>query len=250
MSRLTATCSFTCGRREKNEDNFFFDGETLNAGARRGTVSLKKRWYSGNYCFGIFDGMGGLRGGEEASGLAAEVLGRLVRRNRSMSEAGLKRCFDTIHKSICQASEREGHALGSTGVILYVPKSLNAVYGNVGDSSLCLFRDGILSCLSVEHTDRILIERLGISGRTPELSQYLGMRGTMDLNPCAGTVQLCHGDRIVMYSDGLGGAVRFEEIERICGGASGSAECSKQLVSRALENGSEDNITVIVCDVV
>lgn len=250
MSRLTAACSFACGKREKNEDNFFFDGETLGAGVRRGTVSLKKRWYPGNYCFGIFDGMGGLLDGEDASRLAAEALSGLVRQNKGMSEDGLKRCFDMIHKAICQASEGKGYAMGSTGVILYVPRSLNAVFGNVGDSSLCLFRDGILSLLSVEHTDRILLERLGITGRAPELSQYLGMRGPAGLNPCAGTVRLCRGDRIVMYSDGLGGVVRFEEIEHICGEAPGSSECSEQLVSRALENGGSDNITVIVCDIV
>ena len=53
-------------------------------------------------------------------------------------------------------------------------------------------------------------------------------------------------DRILLCSDGLSGMIQDEELWAIVQGAPSLDAAAQRLVDKAMENGGEDNITVVL----
>lgn len=90
--------------REKNEDNFFFFGKTLEnineAVAYRGESML-----NAPILFGVYDGMGGISAGERASMLAADaaktVISHITDGTNDFEQVLLNIC-QTANEAICK----------------------------------------------------------------------------------------------------------------------------------------------------
>ena len=94
------------------------------------------------------------------------------------------------------------------------------------------------------HTDEAAFK--DIEGRKPKLLQYLGLDPeTMVLQPFIGRFDLHDGDRFVLCSDGLSDMVAREEILRIVE-EKDQKEAIIALRDKALENGGDDNVTIIL----
>jgi len=122
---------------------------------------------------------------------------------------------------------------------------------HVGDSRAYLVRDGRIQRLTRDHT--VVQQEVDAGRLTPELARIVphkniltksvGYHGPVD--PDTSTRMLDAGDIIILCSDGLNDAVEDEEIEAVAG-ETAPEDLPEVLVKKAIEQGSEDNVTVVV----
>ncbi len=245
--------------RKKNEDNFFINGtykERKESKFLYDGLLLQKE----TSVIGIFDGMGGLGNGDNASYIAVKVLDKYfeyVRKNKAVfnSEFVLKK----INKYICQEINKSSEKMGSTAVLLFCEKGHIQV-SNIGDSRAYLYRDGILRQLSVDHTEQNSMfrmqEQLGIA-RTIDipnsrntLTQHLGIQeDEFILEPAVSEIiQVQEKDIYLLCSDGLTGMLNDTEISDVLSRSANLKDKKKILIEEAMKAGGKDNITVILIE--
>jgi len=250
MFYLDAACRCDIGRvRTKNEDNFYFDGSILppkNNGTE-GVLTIC-RSFSVPACFAVFDGMGGEKHGEQAAYLAAQALKEHPSKSSPAPGAMLLNVCLEANKRICDSASRNGGVrMGSTAAMLYFTESFVWLC-NIGDSKIFRMRQGALSQLSIDHTDRALLERQVNKIRKPLLTQHLGIwPEEMVIEPYAVQSALEVGDQYLICSDGLTDMVALDEIALNLNKEKNAGDCIDGLVEQALSRGGRDNITVILC---
>ncbi len=247
--------------RENNEDNFYFDGDYMkanevNAGTR--FQALVTRDY---HLMAICDGMGGLEGGERASGLAVDMIKDLDRPMEPQEQTAI---IDAYARRASAAIETDGKRKdakakeGTTLAMVYITGTM-AHIANVGDSRVYILRNGTLSQLS---TDQTRVFQMMLAGELTReqarkhpsgnvINAYLGMAAdriskdfVMHRN-CT----LCNGDRLFICSDGISDLVSHEKMEEILTNNAIPMDAATLMIREALEMGGKDNSTVIVADV-
>lgn len=207
--------------------------------------------------FAVADGMGGHQGGEVASALALQVLGRahdepststLVRAVRSANQAVFDRAsgdpdlrgMGTTLTALADVDTRDGRRLGIV---------------NVGDSRLYRTRDGALEQLTEDHSLVASLVRQGrISAEEAEnhpqrniLTRALGIDEAVAVD--SWEVEPVPGDRFLLCSDGLFNEVDENRIGATLRRLDDPADAARELVRLANEGGGRDNITAVVVDV-
>src|SRR5947208_5244837 len=210
-----------------------------------------------NRLFLVADGMGGQDHGERASGLAADIIPRVVQdrlaANDSAGEA-MQRALAEANDAIVDAGKDQpvGRRMGTTAVVAL--QQANQCYvAALGDSRAYLIRDGHVEQLTVDHS---VAQALVQSGAlTPEearnspyqhvLHKFLGCAGMVEgaeIRPF--TPQA--GDRLLLASDGLTNHIDEKDLRdgpRLFPNPQAWAE---SLVDTALQRGSRDNVTCVV----
>jgi protein phosphatase len=209
----------------------------------------------------LADGMGGHSSGDLAAALAVNyVLNNLLgmkRKNfdtRELDYAGV--LTDSVieaNTAIRNAGKQSDtpHSMGSTFVgALLSPGEMT--YVHVGDSRLYLFRDGVLTQLTRDHT---LVQEFVDAGHlTIEMAQNHPYRGLLtrglgvhdEVEPDTGICTLHPGDRLLLCTDGLTDMVDGHEIARLLGMPARADEVAGSLVEAANSAGGRDNVSVIV----
>ncbi len=253
--RIESACNCNIGRvRVNNEDNFYFAGRILpveNKGLKA-SVSLEAP-LSGEVVFGIFDGMGGEKFGEEASYAAAKTA---VEKREELSgyvlpaRDCLNSLLDAMNRAVCgRAEELKASRMGTTAVMMLFSGNY-AYVANLGDSRAFRLRNGELLQLSVDHTDAAFLQGQGIAGRRPRLTQHLGIPPEeMVLEPYIAKGEIREGDRYLLCSDGLTDMLSNMEICALMNEAGSICSLTDKLVEAALEKGGRDNVTVIAVQV-
>jgi protein phosphatase len=126
---------------------------------------------------------------------------------------------------------------------------------NVGDSRTYLFRGGVLSRLSVDHSyvqelvneGIITPEEARVHPRRNIVTRAMGIDRSVQVDVFSHLVRT--GDRLVLCSDGLVDEVADIDITRILTEHSDPQETAEALVMVANANGGRDNTTVIVLDI-
>jgi PPM family protein phosphatase len=200
--------------------------------------------------FAVADGMGGARGGEIASRLAATALGETV------AGSGEERVVALIQKANQQVYERahedaEASGMGTTITVALVEDGVVAI-GHVGDSRGYLIRDQKVEQLTEDHS---LVAELVRSGRlSPEeadthpqrsvITRALGTDPDVDVDSFS--VEAKPGDVFLICSDGLTSMVGDETILGIVNERRDNFDAvAKELIGAANESGGEDNITAV-----
>lgn len=246
--RLEATARTDPGPvREHNEDAFLVDVE--------------------NGVFLVADGMGGHAAGEVASAIAidtvAEVLLYAEDPEETRLEASLEEpaavVLERMRYAMNQASMRirqeaarnpQQSGMGTTLVALIIEGG-TAYLAHVGDSRIYLFRDGKLELLTRDHT--VVQQEIDAGRLTPELARIVPHKNMLTQSVgCHGPVEpdtshqpVKAGDLFVLCSDGLTDPLDDRALEQIIGGKP-SDQLAEELTQQALENGTEDNVTVVV----
>lgn len=247
--KICAGCVFHRGyKKANNEDNFLFDAKILRNSTIK-TGSYQKTISKNSACFAVFDGMGGLPAGEQASKIAAEtLLDQLCGSKKEPDEKWLSHVFHAINTAVTCYAKKIGCQIGTTAAVLLFCES-SIVVGNIGDSRVYHYENDKLEQLSRDHSDRTLIQELGIKGRKPSLLQFVGKReDAQPLLPALSSFPNTNQGRYLVCSDGLTDMLTDKEIEWICRTYAAPLACAQALVQDALKKGGEDNITVIVCD--
>lgn len=264
----SVSCACGCYKgkvRSNNEDNFCFDGVCLTDAdkglpkvltARISGEGLKKGTLHG---FGIFDGMGGGDYGEVASGIAAGRMKDFLNKAASEGEMHKAASIDELHsdqlhalcgainKEVYQVSvDRGSYLVGTTMAALFI--DYDSVWAcNIGDSRIFRLRRHELEQISIDHTDEKIMKAVGVVGRKPMLTQYLGMNTEeYELEPCISQHRIQKNDEYLICSDGVTDMVPEEQIRKILDSGSMPEDMVKKLIESALDAGGRDNITAVV----
>lgn len=215
----------------------------------------------------VADGMGGLAGGEVASGLAIETISWYVARTmpwfyryqdgrEKELEAELvnavEKCDETVSGA---AASSHLSRMGTTLTMAYVlwPR-LYVVHA--GDSRCYIHRGGKLVRMTKDHTIAQQAVERGLMTEEQAKASPLGNTlfnciggGTEGVHPDVYHLTLQAGDELLLCSDGLTKKLEDAEIAAILKKAPKPAAACEALVAAANEAGGQDNITVIVARV-
>jgi serine/threonine protein phosphatase PrpC len=225
------------GTRPKNEDRYVVD-----------TV---------NRVFLVADGMGGQERGEQASGMAAEIIPRSVQSHlaakmdatRAVQQALSDANHAIVEAGRTQAPERR---MGTTAVMALQQEDRFFVAG-LGDSRAYLIRGQKVEQLTVDHSVAQSLVSNGVMSQEEAkhspwqhvLHKFLGcaeMPEGAEVRPL--TPQA--GDRLLLASDGLTNHVSERDLIEGPILQPDPQHWAEYLVSLALKRGSRDNVTCVV----
>jgi protein phosphatase len=221
--------------------------------------------------FVVADGAGGHNAGEVASGIAVEIIESHFAETQStfrsqppFDKLGIPTAARRLSLAVHQANEavaRASHAssqhrgMGSTVVAACFsaePALLHVAH--VGDSRCYRLRGGHLEALTQDHsvaTD-VLEQRPDIDDRVllklPKnaVTRALGMTG--DVRVAVRSHGVVAGDRYLLCSDGLSGAVGSADLAAALAANEPPETIVDDLIARANAAGGPDNIAAIVID--
>jgi len=242
--------------RENNEDNYYINGK-YKADSGIDTEGFFDNKQRDSYLYAVCDGMGGGRYGELASMIAVEALAeyQLTDIKRTISDY-----IQKANKLICgEIVKNNGVRSGTTLALLFICDN-KAISYNIGDSRVYLQRHGDLYLLSEDHTEAQRLVKMGIlnteeagSHKTRNrLTQHFGIfPDEMAIKPFASEeVKLKKNDVLMLCSDGLTDMVSDDDIADILSlKGKDTTYMAKKLASKTQENGSKDNVTIIVVKV-
>jgi serine/threonine protein phosphatase PrpC len=211
--------------------------------------------YAGPHLLLLADGMGGAAAGELASATAIEVIRKLDRPPAGdlleLLAGAVHRANERLSELVEQDPEIEG--TGSTVTAILFDGEQFAM-AHLGDSRAYRMRDGVLTQLSHDHT---FVQSLVDEGRIsleeaqnhPHRNLILRvLDGRPDSDPDLEFVDVKAGDRLLLVSDGIPDYVGDKAIARVM--ADGTPDSvAVDLITIALEAGSNDNVTCVVADV-
>ncbi len=216
------------------------------------------------YCYtresGMFilaDGMGGHPEGEVAAQIALQTISALYQAEaravvRDPNEFLSRAVMSAHHQIIRYAGEKGMLDTPRTTVVACLVQNGAATWVHCGDSRLYLVRDGELVVRTRDHSyleqaqnDRV--KRLDRVNRNV-LFTCLGSP-SKPVFDVAGPVSLMQGDKLLLCSDGLWGALSDEVIVQGLH-AFAVAEAAPELVEQALRKAGDtsDNVTVIAVE--
>jgi protein phosphatase len=214
----------------------------------------------------VADGMGGQAAGEVASKRAIEIVPRELKKYIS-GAMGNEETRNVVRRSIVVANEeimamaaldRELKNMGTTIVVTLWRKGSSLLYvAGMGDSRAYHIRAKKIEQLTVDHSiAQALVEAKTISAaeaRTHRyknvLWKYLGSNEVGE-GPEVKVVQVQAGDRFLLCTDGLSGVVADEQLLSFIRERPDVQETADGLGQLALDQGSRDNISCIVVEVV
>lgn len=217
--------------RSQNEDSFIIE--------KKGDT----------YFFAIADGIGGLQNAAVASKYATNSLQKLI---TTQDEIDFKEGFEQINQSILFEGDRQKLRMGTTIVACVLHESTGkSTIAHVGDSRAYIIDDEIWR--TKDHSlvqDLVDVGVLTDEGAFthPErhrLKQALGVKNRIDVEV---NKKLVKESILLLCSDGLTNYVPDGELTAIARQFDPETAC-KKLIEKARENGSKDDITIIIAHV-
>ncbi|MBL0888751.1 PP2C family serine/threonine-protein phosphatase [Myceligenerans indicum] len=216
--------------------------------------------YAGPHLLVVADGMGGHAGGDVASSLTIAALTSLDHGDHSTDRllTDLEQSVDRARQDLIAATTTDPELAGMGTTVTALLRSGNTLaMAHLGDSRAYLLRDGLLTQVTVDHT---FVQHLVDTGRIspdeaethPQRNVVMRVLGDfdLDLTPDMSVREAIPGDRWMLCSDGLSGFVSVDDLTDMLRNVADPAEAAERLVSAAMREGSTDNISVVVADVV
>jgi PPM family protein phosphatase len=202
--------------------------------------------------FVVADGMGGAQAGEVASKIAVEAFEQRLPESGTPEER-LAGCVQEANRQIYERSraEHERAGMGTTLTAAYLDDAQVAI-AHVGDSRAYLFREGVLTRLTQDHS---LVDELLRRGKLTEeqaaehpqrsiITRALGPEPTVEVDTWTYPVRA--DDVVLLCSDGLTSMISEERIAEILGADDHLEQAAAQLIEEANAAGGRDNITVVL----
>lgn len=247
--------------RENNEDNFLL-GHCINGNSEK-HHDLHMNEDIGKWnCMAVFDGMGGLEGGEIASHLSAEIFQNKfideIIANKEEIDGMVEDLFSEANSVI--ESERTKQYVGGTTSSVLITNGIAFKVFHVGDSRIYLKRNNKLYLLSKDHTLGQLKLDAGIylskkdipEKENHQLVEYIGMETYGEINKPYESEWFFwqQDDEVLLCSDGLYDMCSNDSILNELMHGDNIGKKVDNLVQNALENGGKDNITVVLVKVI
>ncbi len=210
---------------------------------------------SGEILMAVADGMGGHKGGEIASSIAITNIGK--RFMKASSVGNKEDAINFIKEIVSEANvllykytneNPESMGMGTTLVLALLTKDF-LLFGNIGDSSGFVVKQGKLYKITTDHT---LVNLLVKSGElTPEeaknhprknvLMRALGANMNVEMDIFDVETEV---DGILLCSDGLTNMLEVEQIEKVIDGDIPLEDKLQKLILKSNNRGGTDNISV------
>ena len=239
--------------REVNEDSFSLNGYRRRR--EKSALTSREQMTGGAFMLEVCDGMGGEACGDLAAETAAVYSAALFEKLNTLPaerlEGAVNEYVAEVNGEICRLLGNSGsHRGGTTFALVYIRGGVAYPF-SLGDSRIYLCAGGNIDQISFDHTlamrkymaNIYTLEEAENSPDSHKLTLFLGVdvdgRGltAQTYEP----IQLEHGMKLLLCSDGLYDMCPLEEIARIMSGE--TLGCAKQLVKSALAHGGIDNIT-------
>ncbi|WP_246598957.1 bifunctional protein-serine/threonine kinase/phosphatase [Methylogaea oryzae] len=219
------------GRRERNEDYAGYAETDSRETALRGLA------------FALADGVGGMKGGRVAAETCVRAFldGYYSLPETLGVEALAARLLSSSNAWIHAVGRRDPALAGmSCTFSALILRGRSAHVAHVGDSRVYRLRGERLERLTQDHT---------LQG--PDVSHilYRAVGIEQDLRADYAAHLLEAHDRFLLCSDGVHGALRETDIRRLLARRASPAASAEALVEQALAQGSNDNATALVVDV-
>ncbi len=208
---------------------------------------------SQKHFWAVADGMGGHQVGDVASQKIVEILDRLH------PKESLSDYIDEVEDALIYANQQlldyaaamfDNQTMGSTAVCLVIQKHVGVALW-VGDSRLYRYRNRQLQQLTRDHSQVEEMVQMGLI--TPEeainhphknvITRAIGVERQLFVDINVFSTQV--GDTFLLCSDGLYNSVPADDIEMMLGHREAEA-CVLDLMKTSLNNGAEDNVSLIV----
>lgn len=208
----------------------------------------------------VCDGMGGVKGGDQASSAAKRIITSVIRENikPGMLDDEL---HDLLLRAIFEANQHiyetaqlqpQYTGMGTTALAAIITPSC-AYIGHVGDSRLYQLHGGEFYQVTRDHSR--VQEMIDLGRITPEearlrpdrniITRAVGIAADVDVDLL--DLQLSPGDRLLLCTDGLSGLCSDREMGEILR-THPIEEVTEQLIAAANRRGGYDNITVVVIE--
>ena len=216
--------------------------------------------YSGYQLFFVADGMGGHAGGDIASAITSQRVALTDSKYDTVEEAietlkaGVLDANSMLTGTVVEHPELQGMGTTFSGLLVHGSQIITA---HIGDSRIYRVRSSEVTQVTKDHS---FVQKLVDLGRITEAEALVHPRRSV-LMRVLGDVQgdpeldialhdALPGDRWMICSDGLSGAVPDEVMAKILASNIPTEEAAELLVGEALEHGAPDNVTVVITDIV
>lgn len=211
---------------------------------------------SGEYLMVVCDGMGGHRKGEVASSMAIAALGTRFNKISSIGSKldavnWLNDSISEINKSILEyaSNNPDSTGMGTTIVVALLTHDY-LIFGNIGDSSGFVIKNGVMHKVTKDHTLVNLLVQAG--NLTEEEAKFHPKKNV--LMKALGAAEKCELDifdvdmtidGILLCSDGLTNMLTNEQIEKVLNDHELTIEeMVSKLIRKCNARGGTDNISV------
>ena len=171
----------------------------------------------------VADGMGGLADGDKVSQTVASTMMNGFMMNREPSPEMILALTAEANQAVNRFLGANQGRSGST-LVAGIVKDGCFSYVSVGDSRICLYRQGLLTQLNREHIYRNELRTQAVNGlgtlwdagthpKAAGLTSYLGMGELKYVDIPAEPLRVCAGDKIILMSDGVYNAMTLPELE-------------------------------------
>ncbi|HJZ71207.1 MAG TPA: protein phosphatase 2C domain-containing protein [Vicinamibacterales bacterium] len=223
--------------------------------------ALAPRFDEYAYAMVVADGMG--RSGEVASRVAVLALLELalrfgqwrVRVDEEIAQSIIERItmfYGHIDATLLQINRGGAGSPLQTTLTAVVTGGRDLFFAHVGHSRAYLLRDDALIALTRDHTRRPDMAGpplLDLENMASDLHHILtGALGAGAIDPAIDVerLTLSDGDLLLLCTNGLTDVVSDEDITRILVARPGVEDKCAALVARAVESGSDDDVTAVV----
>lgn len=222
------------GFREKNDDRALVGKSVINTEDDFYTKMVPP------FTVAVFDGVGGCAHGD----IAAEIAANTFAESEPGSEIG-KAVFRAQQRILSKQLEGQAYSGMSTTAAGLVMKADRAIMFNTGDSCVLLYRAPYLSRLNAEHTVASINKALHLPVTLSDENTLTRSLGSRYYEPDIREFKILSDDIYIVCSDGIAKYISDTEIENALLGAP-LQDIGRKLICKALNNGSKDNLTLII----
>ena len=233
--------------RSENEDRILIDGKIRNDGSRYSIVSVP-------FIAAVCDGVGGEKAGELAAQTCLEELAKVQYR----SDLDIKSTVYDIHKKVKKNGVIGQGTLNmqTTLCALAVDEKGEGTCINVGDSRMYRYVNAAIRQISTDQSYRQYIYEHGSEGEVSRIDPKLqnaivSSIGSLTNDPEIEVIPLVTrfgkepDDMILIVSDGISDYVSEQQLEIGMGLDLPIGQKLEAIAQLAVDNGSQDNISIV-----
>lgn len=173
----------------------------------------------------VADGMGGLADGDQMSQCAITAMMETFYRLQGDPDRILLMSVESATQAVNAKLGKNNYSTSGSTLVAGLIKDGAFHYVSVGDSRICLYRDGFLYQLNREHVFRQELEVRAINHesswetadshpKAKGLTSFLGMGSLKYVDIPAEPVEIRPGDKFILMSDGVYNSVGKEEMTK------------------------------------
>ncbi len=210
---------------------------------------LARSLEDGRVLVAVADGMGGHAAGEVASALALETLVEALEGGKHLDEA-----FVMANAHVHERAREPGKQGMGTTLVAALIENGEYMVANVGDSRGYLLTSNGIKQITEDHSFVAEAvkrgQRLEDAMATPwrdALTRSIGTESEVDVD-VFGPFPVRDDTALLICSDGLYKTLEDHDLRRVYVGSSTVQGAAQTLVSAAFDNGSDDNISVVIAE--